>query len=609
MSFLLPAAFGLAALAGPLIVLYMLRSRRQRVEVSSTLLWEKLDLPVSSAVPWQKLRLTPLLILQLLVLAAFVLTLARPFYTQQTLLGPHTVFVFDTSGSMAMAGRLERARAQAFDLIRDLSEQNQVSVVDAGPSPRVLVAFARDIELVTAALNQLTPSGGRADLSGGIRLARGLATPDRPTNVLIFSDGGTAALPEEPVAGADFVLTDDIGPNLAVTAWSLEPSTEGTTRAFLQVSNFSAEPAVARAEVTVNGLTAGFVDLQIPAQGAARETTPIDAGSGDVVEVALVDNQDALAMDDRAALVVGGGPERTVSIQGNGSPFLSALVDAVPGFTGAGDGAADVLIVDGGTLPEIDRPTWLIAPQTPPPGITLVELVRNAVVTYQRPGEPILDSVDLSQVAVAQAQVVDAPQWLVLVRAGDAPLILLGEVNGHRVAYFTFDLTHSNLVVQVGFPILGARILDWLAGGSAGAVSTEPAGTPIGLAAPAGTITQITMPDGTLRDLAAGAVAFGDTGQPGVYQVDYRSEDGTLIEGPTAVRRFVPDESEGVTRTIATAGGALGEEEASTLIREWAPWVIGLVLVLMALEWWVGHQRPGWNRRTRPVEENPKVTV
>ena len=50
-SFLLPAAFGLAALAGPLIVLYMLRSRRPRVEVSSTMLWEKTEVPVSSAVP------------------------------------------------------------------------------------------------------------------------------------------------------------------------------------------------------------------------------------------------------------------------------------------------------------------------------------------------------------------------------------------------------------------------------------------------------------------------------------------------------------------------------------------------------------------------------
>jgi hypothetical protein len=606
-SFLIPAAFGLAALAGPLIVLYMLRSRRQRVEVSSTLLWSQLDLPVSSAIPWQKLRLTPLLVLQLLVLAAFILALARPFYTQQTLLGPHTVFVFDTSGSMAMAGRLERAKAQAFQLISDLSESNQVSVVEAGPRPRVLVAFARDPDLVEAALSELTPTGGSADLSGGIRLARGLATPDRPTKVLIFSDGGSAPLPEEPVAGADFVLLDDVGPNLAVTAWSLEPSTEGTTRAFLQVSNFSAQPAPVRAEITVNGLTAGFVDLEVPALGAARETTPVDAGPGDVVEVALDGNQDALPMDDRAALVVGGGPERQVSIQGQGSPFLSALVEAVPGFTAAGEGPADLLIVDGGELPTIDRPAWLIAPSRPPPGMELVELIRNAAVTYQRPGEPILDSVDLSQVAVAQAQVVEAPQWLSLVRAGEVPLVLLGEVDGHRVVYFTFDLTHSNLVVQVGFPILGARLLEWLAGGSAGAVSTEPAGTPIGLSAPAATVAEVTLPDGSVRQLTPGAASFAETGVPGVYRVGFRAADGTVLEGPIAVRRFVAEESEGATRTLAVAGGALTEEEPSTLIREWAPWVIGLVLALMALEWWVGHQRPGW-RRSPPVEKS-KVSV
>ncbi|MGH8926722.1 MAG: vWA domain-containing protein, partial [Acidimicrobiia bacterium] len=314
MSFLLPAALGLAALAGPLVVLYMLRSRRPRVEIASTLLWEQVEVPVSSAVPWQRLRITPLLILQLLVLAGFVLTLARPFYTQQTLLGPHTVFVIDTSGSMAMANRLDTARAGALDLIGDLSESNQVSVVEAGPVPRVLVAFARDPELVTTALQSLQATGGRADLSGALRLARGLATPDRPTNVLIFSDGGDATLPEEPVVGAEFVRFDDFGPNLAVTAWSLEGSTEGITRAFLQVSNFSGEPRSVQAEVSINGLSAGLVNLEVPALGTARATTPIDAGPGDVVSVRLLGTGDALAMDDRSDLAVGGGPERIVTV-------------------------------------------------------------------------------------------------------------------------------------------------------------------------------------------------------------------------------------------------------------------------------------------------------
>jgi Ca-activated chloride channel family protein len=600
-NLLVPAALGVASLAGPLIVLYMLRSRRRRVEVPSTLLWEKLDLPVSSAIPWQKLRLTPLLILQLLVLAAFTLTLARPFFTQQTLLGPHTVFVIDTSGSMAMAGRLERARTQALGLIKDLSEANQVSVVEAGPTAQVLVAFARDPQLVEEALTGLAAGGGRADLSGAIRLARGLATPDRPTNILVFSDGGDQPLPEEPVAGADFLFFDDFGPNLAVTAWSIEPSTEGATRAFLQVSNYGAEPRSVRAAMSINGLAAGFADLEVPALGSARKTTPIDAGPGDVVEVHLLDVNDALALDDGAWLVVGEGPERTVAITGDGSPFLEALLDAAPGYSRAGEGARpDLLVVDGADLPEIDRPVWLIAPSTPPEGVTVKELVRNAAVTYQRPGEPILDAVDLSAVAVAEAQVVEAPRWLPLVRAGEVPLILLGEVNGHRAVYFAFDLTHSNLVVQVGFPILGLRLFDWLAGGSAGTVSTDIAGTPIPLAAPAGATVQMTLPDGRVRDLTPGAAAFADTGQPGIYRVGYRLTDGTVLAGPVAVRTFAVEESAGSSRLLATTGAALASEEPSTLVREWAPWVIALVLVLMAVEWWVGHQRP-WLRR--PVRQ------
>ncbi|HEY7704408.1 MAG TPA: BatA and WFA domain-containing protein [Acidimicrobiia bacterium] len=596
MNLLAPIALGLASLAIPLVVLYMLRSRRRRVEVPSTLLWEQVGAPVSSAVPWQKLRLTPLLLLQLLVLAALVFTLARPFYSQDTLLGPHTVMVFDVSGSMAMAGRLERAKERALTMVADISEANLVSVVEAGAQPRVLAGLSRDPDLVIAAITSLQATGGNGDLSAAIRLGRGLATPDRPTSLLIFSDGGTDPLPEEPVAGARQVRIDDFGPNVGVSAWSIEPSTEGSLRAFLQLSNYGGDAKSVAAEVAVNGLPAGVVTLELPGLGEARQTIPVDAGPGDVVTVQLLDTEDSLSLDDESVLVVGGGPERKVGLS-SGSPFLAALIEAAPGFTGGGEGEPELLVVDGGASATIDRPAWVIATETPPAGITPTELVRNTVVTWQRPGEPILDGVDLSQVAVAEAQVVDAPGWLPLVRAGDVPLVLLGEVEGQRVAYFTFDISKSNLPVQIGFPILGARLLDWLAGAGAGTVSSETAGTPIALSAPAGTVPRVTLPDASTRDLPPEAASFADTGLPGLYRVDYLKADGTSSPGPMAVRTFVSDESAGASRQIATADAPGAPQEAAQLIREWAPWFIGLVLLLMAIEWWVGHQRPGLRRK------------
>jgi Ca-activated chloride channel family protein len=601
MSLLVPAALAVLGLAVPLVVLYMLRSRRERVVVPSLMLWEGTGQAVSSAVPWQRLRLTALLLLQLVALALFAFALARPFLVQETLLGPHTVLVLDTSGSMAMAGRLDLARQRALELVREASEANLISIVEAGPTPRVLVSFSRDPGALTAVVEDLEPTGGKENLAEGLRLARGLATPDHPTSILILSDGGPPgpAPVEEPVVGARHLLYRSSDENLAITAFTTEATAQGSARAFLEVSNFGGRQHRLEVEVSVNGLPAGQVELEVGPGGRARRTVPMQAGPGDVVSARLVANQDALPLDDQASLLLGGGPERTVAVLGEGSVFLEGLLQAAPGFGPAAGTPPDLLIIDRGHAGSLDRPAWLIRPEVPPPGVEVVGLVRNAVVTYQRPGEPLLEGIDLSDLAVAEAQVVEAHNWLPLVRAGDAPLLLLGEVDGHRAVYATFDLTHSNLPVQVAFPVLGARLLEWLAGGQVQAGITAPAGVPIALAPPPGSTSEVAKPDGEVVALPPGAVLYTDTGAPGVYRVSYRAEDGSAEEGPTAVRQFAAQESAGGFRELQTSPPDLGARSRGELIREQAPWLVGLLLVIGLVEWWVGHGRP-WPRRQLP---------
>lgn len=602
MSFLVPAALGAVALVGPLIVLYMLRSKRRPHQVASTMLWREVGEPVSSAVPWRPLKLTTLLLLQMAVLALFVLSLARPFVAEATVLGPHTVFVMDTSGSMAMAGRFEQARERALDLSRDVSEANLASVVEAGPDPAVLVAFSGDPEAVAEALSSLEPGGGTEDMSTAVRLARGLAAPDRETSVVVFSDGGAVPLPEEPVVGATHLRFDDLASNLAISGFDAEPSAEGAARLFVQIENHGPDDRQVVVALEIDGLPAGSMEMSVPGLQAARQVVPLDAVAGNVVTARIVDAADALPLDDSADLVIGGGLTRTVGVAGEGSPFLTALLSSTPGVTIAPEvDTADLLIVDGGPLPDIDRPTWLIRPETAPEGLELTGLERNLAVTFQRPGDPVLDAVDLSEVAIAEAQTTEGMTWLPIAMSGDVPLILLGEVGGHRVAYMTFDLVHSNLPVQVAFPILGANLLRWLEGGEAGVVSTEPAGTPIALVTPTGSRARVETPTGESRDIAADAGAFVDTDQPGVYRVSYVDIEGEVTPGEVAVRRFVTSESAGPSRDISVAAGPGGEGEQGSLIREWAPWVIAAALLLMALEWWVGHQRP-WLRARPPKE-------
>ncbi len=599
MNFLAPAAFGLAALVGPLVALYMLRSRRRRVVVPSTMLWEQAGVPVSSAVPWQRLRTTPLLWLQITVLLLLAIALARPFIAQESLLGPHTVIVVDTSGSMAMGSRWEDATDRALALAEDVSDANLVSVVDAGPAPRVAVAFSRDPAAVAKAIEDLRPTGGVENLDQALRLARGLETPDRPTSILLLTDGGPegSTLAAEPVVGARQLRFDDLEDNIGISAFSTEPSTEGELRLFLELSNWSEEEHTARVEITVGDLPVLVTPIPMDRLGRGRATLPVDAEPGDVVRATIVEATDGNPLDDTAVLMVPVPRATTVSLIGEGSAFLDALIRSLPDFVPAvADG--DVAIMDGVTGGVFDRPMWMIAPEDPPEGIVVTGTVQNAVVTFQQAGEPMLDDLDMAELIVGEAQTVEAFGWLPLVKAGDVPLILLGEVGGYRTIYFTFDITRSNLPVLVSFPILGSRILEYLAGANAATVVVEEAGQPIPLSPPAGSSTEVITSEGTVVPVPSGATVFSGTGLPGLYQVQYVDAEGVATDGPVAIRAFVPTESAGDFRTIAVAESAAVEADRGTLIQEWAVWFLATVLTLLILEWWVGHRRPV---RTREV--------
>lgn len=600
MSFLAPLALALGVLALPVVALYMLRPRRTRRTVPSTLLWVRDGESASSAVPWQPLRWSVLLVLQLLALALFVLLLARPFFAEESLLGPHTVLVVDTSGSMS-GDRLQAAKSRALQLAADASEENLISVVDAGPVPRVLVAYASQPSAVADAVDDLHPTGGVDDLDGAIRLARGLESPDRPTALIVMSDGGDPLLDpiEEPVPSALHLVFDQAGDNVAVAGIVADDAIAG--RVVIEVANHTASAQPVVVEVVVDGVLAAREPVTVEAFARARVAVGTGAAPGSLISarLATVDGawEDALALDDEAFVVLAGDGRLQVDVAGESSVFLDALIASMPTLEQATAGEADLTIVDG-VAADVDGPVWLIAPDLPPPGIDLVGVVRNTAATYQRPGEPILDGVDLSGLVVGEAQLVTSTEWLTLAAAGDAPLVLLGDVDGHRAIYFTFDLTESNLPVQVAFPVLGARIVNWLSGGSARSLAAEPAGAPIFFVAPDGSTPVVTRPDGATVDLTAESTVYGDTGAPGVYRVGYRAADGAIEAGPITVRHFAESESTLTSRQIATVAAAQsGPADTGRVIREWAPWVLAILLGILLIEWWIGHQRPLLRRR------------
>src|SRR5258708_16713977 len=133
MSFLAPVALALSALAAPIILLYMLRLRRREVQVSSTLLWQQLVRDREANAPWQRLRRNLLLLLQLLILAALVIALARPFIQVPTVTTGRIALLIDASARMNATrwqrSRFEVAPQQALTVVHSLNDHDSLALI------------------------------------------------------------------------------------------------------------------------------------------------------------------------------------------------------------------------------------------------------------------------------------------------------------------------------------------------------------------------------------------------------------------------------------------------------------------------------------------------
>ena len=103
MSFMAPwyvPAIAAGLTVPPLVLLYFLKLKRQRVPIASTLLWRKAieDLRVNS--PFQRLRSSLLLLLQLLILAAACIAISEPFKAAGRTFDKAIVLLIDQSASM-----------------------------------------------------------------------------------------------------------------------------------------------------------------------------------------------------------------------------------------------------------------------------------------------------------------------------------------------------------------------------------------------------------------------------------------------------------------------------------------------------------------------------
>ncbi len=618
MAFLAPLSLLLGLLAVPIIVLFMLKLRRREFQISSTLLWQMALRDREANSPWQRLRRNLLLLIQLLLLAALVLALARPFWRVPTVANGTLVVLLDGSASMQAtdaAGaptRFEAARAAIRQLIDGLGANGSMSIILVGHQPQVLATATSNKSDLYDVLNRAQPSQGEGDWAAATALASGAVRNGDAAHsvIVVVSDGGLPANLAPLPAEVRYIPVGNSPDNLALRALAVRASAAGP-QLFASVSNYGPAARVVIVSVSIDGKLFSAQQLTVPpgdssdmvlsdlspdpAVYEARLTLPASATAGSGSRV------DALPLDDHAWAVYQPPSAGRVLVISQGNVFLEQVFAALAVQMGfqpfrlkSGQPIPpdpfNLYVVDGpitGTLPAGDL--LLINPSSNPlfsvGGVFTDTLGARAVQT-----EPLAQFVDWSGVHLLQAHQVDLPAWAhVVVQSNGGPLVFAGQVDGRRVAVFTFDLHDSDLPLQVTFPILMSNVLNYLAPPqSFSAPEGLQPGRPVAIKTSGGdTNLSIQDPSGARRPVPADSV-FSDTGLQGVYTL--YSNDTVL--GHFAVNLFDPFESNiqpqpsiRIGRSDVTASGA--QEQGQLEI--W-PWLAAAAFIVLMLEWWMYHR-------------------
>jgi hypothetical protein len=669
-----PLQWGLLAVVPlAILALYFLKLKRMPLEVPSTYLWRKAieDLHVNSL--WQRLRKSLLLFLQLLIVALAIFALLRPGWEGTKLEGQKFVFLIDNSASMSARdvegnSRLDAAKRQVEALIDQMDSGMTAMIVSFADGPRVVQEFTDDTRLLRERLATIEPTHRATDAKEALKLASEMANAgttsarddaegsseinaSEPVTAYIYSDGRFADAKDVRLKRLSPVYvpvgTKD-AQNVAVTAFSTRrnESRPEERQAFVQVTNFSDEPAHVVAEVQLSGEFLDAKNLDVPAGDSLGVTFPLADAPPGSLEVRLSGGgleHDVLVSDNRAYVALNDAPPGTVLVVSPGNVALETALGterakrlatiefAKPEVLKQKDhqqraesGAYSLIVYDQCTPEKMPRANTLFAGAMPPiaawaPANADAAEARAAklslpqIIDWNR-AHPLLANVELGNIDILASERLTVPQGgTSLIDSTGGTIFAIAPRDGFEDAVLGFPIVsvgdggqaiNTNWPRRHSFPTFWLNVLEYFVGQADDQASPNSLpGQPVELRTltPTNTATVVT-PDGerhTLKREALEPFQFHQTEKPGVYEVIEHDQ----VTGRFAVNLFDREESDVRLRPSAdsesperTKDLRIGEtsvpaEGLTPARRElWRPLLLAALLVLL-VEWYIYNRR------------------
>ena len=639
-----------AATLPPLLALYILRLRRPKRRVASTLLWTRQveDLRANSL--FQRMRVSWLLLLQIIAVALVALALAQPQADLGIVESGRVVLLIDRSASMGVAdadgrSRLDAAKREAHERVDALfgagffSQAPEVMVVAIAREATVLSPFSTIAARAHDAIDAIEATDETTTLAEALDVARSfmeVPNPDKQgapqesgVTLELWSDGRIADVDRCVVKAGESLRYHPMG---SPTARNAGVAGAGVSRlagnpdevaVFARIMNWDEAPLHSDVELWVDGTLRAVLPqgVDVPAAGEdpSRKTwlpgeirvsfPSVTVKPDGIVEVRLVAVDDQPA-DNRMAMVAAPAAAARVLLVG-ASSIVRGVVEALPvksvdavsaeEFTTrvaaqpSWVDAFDVIVLDGASPSSLPPSRYLVLGGTVPfEGLNPYGDKSDVSMRSVQSAHPLMRFVNLDELGVARAVAYSpASDVETVVEGSDGPLVMTLARGGGQAVVVAFNPLDSNWPFQRGFVNFMANAVEFLAAsGREAALPTIMPGDTQPIRLPSGVRSiELVSPSGRTQELAVtdpAQAVVGPLRQAGVWTARW-VEGGEQRARPIAVALQDPREG----RIGALESLALGLETVrgvkggeSGRSALW-PWLLLAALAVLTLEWLV----------------------
>ena len=490
MIFLTP--WGLLGLLGilALIIIYILKPKFQDRSVSSSFIW-KLSLKYKKKkMPFEWLKSSLLLILQILILLTMTAILTQPRYALGSQSGEKIV-ILDTSASMLAeingVTRLERAINEIEALaLRTVTNQDKFSIILAGENASLIVNRSESIQFIRNKLSEVTTTYSTSNIDEAIILTENILKANNIAEIIYYT-------------------SDDYNDPGKVTIRNMSGSETNVAILSFKGQLDQANNYIFVTEVVSYGASLNNVVLELRIDGVYKTSTIIDRLEEGITStyvwrlndvnkdtytyatVTLLDIVDSFMFDNSLEFYAESQNFRIQIVDNNNllaidstKEFVGRALQSlnrnysirqVSGLENASSEGFDLYIYSENvpeTLP-IDGAVWIFDPNTLPSSIgrvfndANVSSVNPISNTNSPKYQDLMRLVSPNRITISRyKRLIVNSSFDVLLTHQDNPILSVSTNDGVKTTIFSFGMSHTNLpLLFIDLPMLLRNLSDY----------------------------------------------------------------------------------------------------------------------------------------------------